>query len=147
VSEPQDQAPDAVPTAPGTRPPAALLLLTVLLSLEAAVLWAVSVWQVFELLTDRPASFASAVAILVILVIAALWVTAMAVGVLRRRPWIRGAAVTWQLVQLAVGVGMFQGADARPDLGWALVVPAVVVIALLFTPGVVAAMARQSPEH
>jgi hypothetical protein len=144
VSEPQDQTPDAVPTAPATRRPAALLLLTALLSLEAAVLWAVTAWQVFELLTDRPASFASAVAILVILVIAALWVTAMALGVLRRRSWIRGAAVTWQLVQLAVGVGMFQGADARPDLGWALVVPSVVVIALLFTPGVVATMVKRS---
>jgi len=129
---------------PGPRT-GALRALVVLLSAEAALLWALVIWLILELLTDQPTSFASAVAILILTVIAAIWVTTITVATLRKRTWIRAAAVTWQLVQIFVAIGCFQGLYARPDVGWALLVPSVVVIALLFTPSVLAATsARES---
>lgn len=142
----QDQSPDAAPTPPGPRGAAALLVLVILLTLESLALWGVAIWQVVELLSARPASYASAIALLVLVLVAAVWVSAIARGVLRRRSWARGAAVTWQLVQIAVGIGMFQGADARPDLGVALIAPSLVVIGLLFTPGVIAATSKHEPD-
>jgi len=120
------------------RRPRALLLLTTILFAEAGLLWAAVVWLILELLTETPTSLASAVAILVLVLIAAIWVTAIAINSLRRRSWIRGAAVTWQLVQIAVAVGSFQGLYARPDLGWALLLPSVVVLVLLFQRPVIA---------
>lgn len=117
----------------------ALTLLFVLVCAEALLLWAVTIWQIIELLTDTPASLPSAIAILVLLLIASTWVSAIALNVLRHRSWIRGASVTWQLVQIAVAIGAFQGIYARPDIGWALLIPSVVVIVLLFTPSVMAA--------
>ena len=122
-----------------------LTLLRVLLILEAALVIAVAVWFLVELLTAEPASFASAVAIFVIVLIAAAFVTAIAVGAMRSQPWIRGAAVTWQIVQVAVAVGCFQGLYARADIGWALLLPSLLVLGLLLTPGVRAALSR--PEE
>ncbi len=37
--------------------------------------------------------------------------------------WMRGAIVVWQVLQLAIAIGSFQGLFARPDIGWLLVDP------------------------
>jgi hypothetical protein len=129
------------------RRPRALLLLATILFAEAGLLWAAVVWLILELLTATPTSLTSAVAILVLVLIAATWVTAIAINSLRRRSWIRGAAVTWQLVQIAVAVGCFQGFYARPDLGWALLLPSVVVLVLLFQRPVIAATTSDPEVH
>ncbi|MGO4692521.1 hypothetical protein [Glaciibacter sp. 2TAF33] len=139
MSEWSDQSPDAAPAVPARRRPLALLVAAVLLALEAITLWGVVVWQVVELLTATPTSFTSAIALLVIALIAAVWVSAIALNVLRHRSWVRAAAVTWQLLQIAVGIGLFQGVDANPGLGLAIIVPSVVVIGLMFVPSVMAA--------
>ena len=137
MNKPPDHAPDASNAAPARRS-RSLVAVAVLLAAEALLLWVAAAWLVLELLTATPASLASAAAILVLVVVAALWVSAVALGALRSRSWIRGAAVTWQLVQAAVAVGCFQGLYARPDLGWALLLPSIAVIVLLFTPQVLA---------
>jgi hypothetical protein len=113
-----------------------MVLLFALLFAEAALMLIAVMWLVFELLTEQPASFVSAVAILVLTVVAFAFVTAVAIGAVRRRSWIRGAAISWQLMQIAVAVGCFQGIYARPELGWALLAPSLIVIALLLAPGI-----------
>lgn len=112
----------------------ALAILRAILALEAAALVAIVVWLLIEILTDQPDSFASAIALLVLTAIGALWVVMLAVGAFRMAPWVRGGAITWQVLQIAVAIGCFQGFFARPDLGWALLVPALVVIGLLLWP-------------
>lgn len=113
-----------------------MVLLFTLLFAEAALMLAAVMWLVFELLTEQPASFVSAIAILVLTIVAFVFVTAIAIGAVRRRSWIRGAAISWQLMQIAIAVGCFQGIYARPELGWALLAPSLVVIALLLAPGI-----------
>jgi len=124
-----------------TNPPArsAVPLLTVLALIvfaECALLVAATVFLVVELLVATPASYASAIALTVLVAIGAIWVGVIAVNLLRRQPWTRGATVVWQILQIAVAIGMFQGAYARPDLGWLLLIPSIVVLVLLFTPSV-----------
>jgi hypothetical protein len=121
---------------------AALLTVSLLLFVEAAALAAVVVWLVFDLVVLRPSSFATAVALVVITALAAVWVAAVAVASVRRAPWSRAAAIVWQVLQLSIAVGAFQGLFARPDIGWALLIPAVTVIGLLLWPPVRAAYAR-----
>ena len=125
-----------------SRRPILVIALSVVLAAEAALATGVTVWLVFELLTATPDSFASAVVILLLSagLACALW--AMVVGLLRRQSWVRGAALTWQLLQIAVAIGCFQGVFAVPSLGWALLIPAVVAILLLMSPPVVAATRR-----
>ena len=145
MSQPFDPGQDG-PSGPRRgRRSRAHLLLVLLLGAEAALLWAAVIWLILELLTDQPTSFASALAILAIAVIAAVWVTTITVATLRGRSWIRAAAVTWQLVQVFIAIGCFQGFYARPDLGWALLVPSVLVLVLLFTRSVIEATGTREP--
>ena len=127
----------------GSRRPPLLVLLTVLLFLECALLAATAVLLLIELLTARPDSYASAVAILLLAAAAAIWLGVTAFSTLRGKPWVRGAAVVWQLLQIAVAIGSFQGLFARADVGWLLLVPALLALVLLFTPSVVAATTRR----
>jgi hypothetical protein len=121
---------------------AALAVVSVLLVLEAAAVAALAVWLVVDLLTMQPSSFATAVALIVLVAIAAAWLTAIAIASLRRAPWARASAIVWQVLQLSIAVGAFQGLFARPDLGWALLVPAITVIGLLLWTPVRLAYAR-----
>ncbi|QNE46029.1 hypothetical protein F1C58_03290 [Glaciihabitans sp. INWT7] len=126
-----------------SRRPALLVLLALLLALECAALVAVACYLVIELLVARPDSIATAIALLLLDVLAAIWGGTMAVHTLRGRSWIRSGAMTWQILQIAVGIGSFQAPFSRPDIGWLLILPAVGVIILLFTPSVIAATRRQ----
>ncbi|TFD49040.1 hypothetical protein E3T55_13190 [Cryobacterium frigoriphilum] len=114
-------------------------IVTAILWLEALLLWGVTAWLVIELLTETPTSLGGAFALLGLSALAALWVSFIAFNLPRRRSWTRGGALTWQLVQIMVAIGAFQGVYARPDVGWALLAPSLLVIGLLFTRAVVAA--------
>ncbi|WP_138944722.1 hypothetical protein [Plantibacter sp. M259] len=128
---------------PGRHRQPAVLAFIVLLVAEALLMIGLSAWFLFELVAATPASFTSALAIFVILLIATAFVTALALGAIRGRSWIRGGAVTWQLVQIAVAVGAFQGAFAQPAIGWFLLLPSLAVLGLLFTPAVAAVTRRE----
>jgi hypothetical protein len=119
----------------------------VILFLEALLVIGVAVWLLIELLTVVPESYPSAIAILVLVAIAAVWVAATAIAALQGRGWSRASAVTIQILQIAVAVGSFQGLYARPDLGWALLVPALAGIVLVLTPQVVKATTRNTTQH
>ena len=137
---PREEAP-----APG-RPPL-LIALAALLFLEAAGAIVLVIWLVVELVTAGSASYASGIALVLLAALAAVWILFTAVSTLRLKSWVRASAVTWQVLQIAVAIGSFQGLYARPDLGWALLVPALVGIGLALSPSVVRATTRNKPEH
>jgi len=119
-----------------------VVVLAAIVFAESALLGAASVYLVVELLVATPVSFVSAIALTVLAILATVWIAVIAVNILRGSPWVRGATVVWQVLQIAVAVGCFQGVFARPEIGWALLIPAVVAIVLVFTPPVLAATAR-----
>ena len=119
-----------------------LISLSALIFLESALLAVATIYLGIEILVSTPRSYPSAIALALLTAIAAAWLAIIAVNVLRQRPWVRGAIVTWQILQLAVGLGCFQGAISRPDVGLLLCIPAIVALALLFTKPVVAATER-----
>lgn len=129
-----------------SRPPA-LFALAVILFLEAALVTGLAVWLLIDLLTLTPQYLTTAIAIFVLTALAAIWVIVTAVGIVRRRGWARASAVTIQILQIAVAVGCFQGLVARPDLGWALLVPAIVAGVLALMPSVVRATVRNTEQH
>lgn len=132
---------------PPRRRPPLLAALAVILGLEAVLVTGLAVWLLIDLLTITPQSFATAIAIFVLTAIAAVWVIATLVGILTLRAWARASTVTIQVLMLAVAIGSFQGLLARPDIGWALLVPAVVAGVLAVTPTVVRATARNTESH
>jgi hypothetical protein len=121
---------------------AALVTISVVLVLEALAVIGVAIWLIVDLIALQPASYATAIALIVLVVLGAIWVGATALASFTRAPWSRAAAIVWQVLQVSVAVGAFQGLFARADLGWLLLVPAVTVIGLLLWPPVRVAYAR-----
>lgn len=122
----------------------AVWALAIVVFAECALMAAAAVFLVVELLIDVPESYPGAIMLAVICAAVAVWLGAAALGVLRGRPWVRGAIVVWQILQLAVVVGAFQGLLPRPDIGWLLLLPVIAALVLLFSKPVVAATTRQS---
>jgi uncharacterized membrane protein len=123
------------------RRPALVWALIVLLVAEFALAATIAATLLIELLTAPAASFASAVALTVLGLIAAGWLGAIVVGTLRGRAWVRSAVVVWQVLQFAIGAASIAGQFGQPWIGWPLVVVALLVFVLLFTKPVVAATA------
>ncbi|KQM25539.1 hypothetical protein IFT79_05685 [Frigoribacterium sp. CFBP 8759] len=143
-----DGARDETGRSAETRRPALLWVVIVLLSAEFLLVAATAAFLLVELLVARPDSYPSAVAIFVLTLLATAWLGSIVIGALRGRAWIRGAAIVWQVLQFAVGIGSLQGVFANPTIGLALLVPAVAVVVLLLVPSVVAATsARDSDPH
>jgi hypothetical protein len=114
---------------------AALLTVNIVLVLEALAVVAVAIWLIVDLVSLQPTSYATAIALIVLVIVGAIWVGATAVASFSRTPWSRAAAIVWQILQVSIAVGAFQGLFARPDVGWVLLVPAITVIGLLlWTP-------------
>lgn len=125
---------------------AALVIVTAILFLEALALIAVVAWLVIDLVALQPSSYATAIALIVLVVIGAAWVSAIAIGSVRRAPWTRASAIVWQILQVSIAIGAFQGLFARPDVGWLLLVPAITVIGLLLWTPVRLAYTRREPD-
>lgn len=121
----------------------ALRVLVAILFAEAVVLAALTAFLLFEILTETPDSYAAAAGITALSAIAAVWVAIIAINTLRGFAWVRGAIVTLHVLQIAVAIGSFQGLFARADIGWLLLLPALVVLGLLFSKPVMAATARR----
>jgi hypothetical protein len=117
--------------------------LVVLLTVEFLGVAALAVVLLVETLIAPTTSIGGGIALTVIGFVAAAWLGAIVVGTLRGQAWIRAAAIVWQVLQVAVGVGALQGQVAQPAWGWPLIVLAVVVFILLFMKPVVALTSRR----
>lgn len=120
--------------------PAALYLLAALLFLESAAVFVATIYLVVEIFAAKSASVPSAIALAVTCGIAGVLLLAVAWFTLQARPWIRGAAVAWQVIQVLVAFNILQ--SGVPSVAWALLVPAGLILILVFTKSVMIATAR-----
>lgn len=110
-------------------------LLVILLAGQTALLVGITVFLVVELLLAEAQFPPTAIALTVLVLLITLWLVAMTVGVHRRRAWTRGSVLTYQFLQLAIGVGSIQGFIPRPDIGWWIIATAVLgLVLILSTP-------------
>lgn len=130
---------------PQQRSPRPLLVAAALVALESLGTLVLTVVLLVSLAGATPGSVdvGSSIALALTVLVAALLLGFVAYGLLRAAKWARPAALVWQLVQLLVGFDATQGVGARPDLAALLIVPALVVLVLLFTPSVSAVMRRE----
>lgn len=112
--------------------------LNAILLIEAVAMAAIVGWLLIDLVTLRPSSYATAIALLILTVIGAIFIWVVAVLCLRRNARFRGGAVIWQLIQLAVAIGSFQGVFAQPLIGWVILVPSLLALVLSFSKPVTA---------
>jgi hypothetical protein len=112
-------------------------MVALLLVAETLVLLGLSGLLMYQIAVETPDSLASAVGLVLITFAAAAWITTTTIGFVQGKSFARGSAVVWQVLQGAVGLASNQGLFARPDIGSALFVPALVALSLLlFSPSV-----------
>jgi len=117
------------------RRPPQVTLLVILLAGQTALMVGVTAYLVLSLLRAEAQFPAVAVALIVLVLLVAVWLVAMTVGVRRGRAWTRGSVLTYEFLQLAIGVGSVQGFIPRPDIGWWVIGTAVTgLVLILSTP-------------
>ncbi len=118
--------------------------LAAVLWLETAGIAAATIYLGVEIFTVPANSLPSAIALAAVAAIAAIWVAVIAVNVVRGNAWVRGASIVVQVLIIAIAVGSFQGQGAVPGIGVALLVPAIIVLILVFSKDVVAHTSRRA---
>lgn len=132
----------SIPKGPGR--PVLLFVLATFIYLEAATLAITTGILLIEVITQHTDSYISALGLIVLAALATIWLALMATHALQGRPWIRGGAVTWQVLQGIIGITAIAGGA---PFGWLLVVVAVVVLVVLFSRPVIAATRRPAREE
>lgn len=110
-----------------------LRVLIAVLALEMLATAGAVVLLTVEQFVDVPSSRTVSIALLALVVIALAFIVALLLGAIRRAPWVRGAAVTWQILQLAAAWTILQG-DMATLIGWGLTVLSVVGIVCAVHP-------------
>ena len=120
-----------------------LYVLAALLFIEGIALCGIAIYLVVEIFVAPADSIASAIALAICAAAAGAGLIFVARSTLQGKPWIRGAAIAWQVLQVLVAISIIQ-AKAATSLVFAviLIVPAVVIIVLVFTKPVMAATSR-----
>ncbi len=118
-----------------TRRSPLVTVLAILLAGQTALLVAITGYLVVELLLAEAQFPPTAIALTVLVLLIAVWLVAMTIGVHRGRAWTRGSVLTYEFLQLAIGVGSVQGFIPRPDIGWWVIATAVLgLVLILSTP-------------
>jgi hypothetical protein len=133
---------DDVPPRDAIRRPLTVTLLGVIVAIEALVMAGLVIWLLIETVMDQPEFVVTAIAIIVLAALAALFLVFVAIGTFRMQPWTRAATLVWQIFQVVAAIAAFQGIIGSANIGWVLLVPAIAAIVLLFTPSAVAATRR-----
>jgi hypothetical protein len=109
--------------------------LVILLTAQLALIVGATAFLVAGLLGAEAEFLPTAIALTVLVSLAAIWLVAMTIGVHRGRAWTRGSVLTYEFLQLAIGVGSVQGLIPRPDIGWWIIATAVLgLVLILSTP-------------
>jgi hypothetical protein len=109
----------------------AVVFVALILALETLVIGAITGFLVFEVLTQRPDSLSTAIGLVVLVALAFVWIAATTITFIRGNASSRGSALVWQVLQAALGLASNQGLFARPDIGSALLIPALAVMGVL----------------
>ena len=112
-------------------PSSAVVAVVIILAVESIGMMVVTGILMFQLGTTSPDTYSTAIALVVVVALGAALITASAIGFARRKPFAKGSALVWNILQAAIGVLSNQGEFARPDIGSVLLLPALAAIALL----------------
>lgn len=118
-----------------TRRSPLVTVLVILLGAQTVFIVGVTVYLVVELVLVEAEFPPTAIALTVLVLLVAIWLVAMTRAVWRGRAWTRGSVLVYQFSQLAIGVGSIQGFVPRPDIGWWVILTAVLgLVLVLSTP-------------
>jgi len=109
------------------------LSIALVLSLQALVLWAIFGWAAYSVITGDSASVLSAAALTVVVLLATIWVSNIAYGVIRLRPSSHTPAMVIQLLIASIGAASFGGEFGSLLIGWLAILPSSIAFFLLLS--------------
>lgn len=118
------------------RRPKAVLALTVVLFLEAAAMLGIAVWTVVTAFGESSDHLVASLFLAAIAAGASAFLWQAGRGMLAGRSWSRSATVVWQVLQMGVAFGTYNGAEGPVPIALALLVPAIVALVLVFRQSV-----------
>jgi hypothetical protein len=104
--------------------------------LQALVLWGVLGWAVYSVFTGNAASLLSAGFLTLIVLLATIWVSNIAYGVIRLRTSSHTPAMVIQLLIASIGAASFGGEFGSLLIGWVAILPSTIAFFLLLSKGV-----------
>lgn len=119
-----------------------LYLLAFLVGLEGLALMTGAVFFFAQIFVQQTTSFSGSIVIFIITLFLAVGLLMTAYSTARARGWVRGAILTWQILQVAVATSFFQGVDFWPALGWVLLILSCASTLLLFSRPVIKATTK-----
>jgi hypothetical protein len=117
---------------PIQRRPISVLLISGLLVLEGLAVLFYALTYAMALGQAGALGMGARIFMLVLIVAAGAWQLLVAHHFHRARAWTRAAALMWQVFQIILAIPYFQTGDAL--LAWLWLIPAAVIIVLLFDP-------------
>lgn len=109
-----------------------MLIAIVVVGIQALVLWAIGIWSVAALIQGDSSSLTSSLFLSGMILGAALWASNIVFGLLRFRRWSHTAALVLQLISAAIATATLSGEFAQPQIGWPLLLAALVTFVALF---------------
>lgn len=122
-------------------PAGTLGLLATVLLVETIIMGAVVGFYLVELFSVPSANLMSSIALFVLLVIGLVLLAITTRGAFRRSSWVRGAAITWQVLLLAAAY-LFATGNIVSWLGWVVGVLCILGIVFAVLPSTARALNR-----
>ncbi|WP_281640231.1 hypothetical protein [Aurantimicrobium minutum] len=119
-------------------------LLGVLVGIESLLVLAGAAYFFSQMFIQEVNNFAGAVVIFAITLFIGLGLVSVAIAAFRRKPWTRGAIITWQILQFAAATSFIRGISEWQSIGWVLMVLAAGTFVLVFVPSVTREMTKEN---
>jgi hypothetical protein len=113
--------------------PAQLKVLVAITGSETLAVTATLASGIFNLISGTEKSLALAIALDAVIAAFVVWGALITKGLWQLKSWARSSSVFWQTAQLAIAYESFQGETANPVIAWALIIPSLATLTLMFT--------------
>ncbi len=113
--------------------PAQLLLLVTITGAESLAVAVFLAIGITNILGGQEKSLALSAALDALIAAFVVWGVLITKGLWQLKSWARSSSIFWQTAQLAIAYESFQGETANPAIAWALIIPSIAVLALMFT--------------
>ncbi|MCX8529561.1 MAG: hypothetical protein ORN27_05785 [Rhodoluna sp.] len=113
--------------------PAQLLVLVALTGAETLAVAVFLTIGIINILGGQERSLALSASLDALIAAFVIWGAFITKGLWQLKSWARSSSIFWQTAQLAIAYESFLGPTANPAIGWALIIPSLAVLALMFT--------------
>jgi len=116
-----------------SKKPKILLLASLITAIQSVLLWLIAIWSVVAIIQGDVLSIVSALFLTGIVLGAALFLSNVAIGMIKLKRWAYTPSFVMQLLIVSIGVASFGGEYGLAAIGFGLLLPAALVFFAMFS--------------